>query len=220
MIELPQVTLLIYNPDKSPELGERVLQQCCSGIKFGSVVQICTQSPKDSQFPYVLVPESNWHEGQRFQSYLIDHFFDTEFVLHVETDGYPVNFEKWDNKFLEYDYLGAPWPTQYTQNNRVGNGGCSLRSKRFTRLCSDYRNEYVHGMSSDIWFCQYMYSDFKKKIRYGDLETAIRFSFELPVPEFPEWTWKDSFGFHGRFEHSIEPLQKIYDKINTITIQK
>jgi hypothetical protein len=217
MIKLPQVTLLIYNPDKSPELGEAALKQASTGIEYGHVVQICSRAPENAEFPYVLVPESSWKEGQRFQSYLINDFFNTEFVLHIETDGYPVNPELWQDKFLQFDYVGAPWPTAYTQNNRVGNGGCSLRSKKFTQWCSDHRNEYVNGMSSDIWFCQYMYPENRHVIKYADLETAIQFSFEFPVSEFPEWTWEKSFAFHGKFEHLRTP----YEKVNKlIPIQK
>lgn len=214
MIELPNVTLLLYNPDKSSDLGEVVLAEATKGIVFGKVLQICTKAPQDSKFPYLLVPESSWKEGQRFQSYLINDFFDTEFVLHIETDGYPVNPHLWQDKFLQFDYVGAPWPTTYTQNNRVGNGGCSLRSKRFTQWCSDNRNEYVNGMSSDIWFCQYMYPENRHVLKYADLETAIQFSFELPVMEFPEWTWEQSFAFHGKFEHLRTPFMKTNQLIN------
>ena len=209
MIELRDTTLLIYNPDKSPDLGERALKQATNGISFAKVIQVCSEKPTRAEFPYVLVPKSSWTEGQRFQSYLINDFFDTEYVMHIETDGYPVNPHLWSNDFKTYDYIGAPWPTGYTHNNRVGNGGLSLRSKKFTETCSKYRNDYITGMSSDIWFCQYMYPDFKFKegIEYADLHTALRFSFELPVPEFPDWTWEKSFGFHGRFEHLRTPFE-------------
>ena len=35
-------------------------------------------------------------------------------------------------RFFDYDYIGAPWPNNFV--NRVGNGGFSLRSKKFLEL--------------------------------------------------------------------------------------
>lgn len=211
MIELPEVTLLIYNPDKDSNVSARVLNHCCKHIKFGAVKHLCSEPPTIPSVGEVIVlPKSSWEEGQRFQSYGINEFFDTRYVFHIETDGYPVNFDLWNNDFLSFDYIGAPWPVQYTQNNRVGNGGCSIRSKKFTQYCWDNQDKYIEGMSSDIWFCQYMYEDARKHVYFAPLNVAQRFSFELPVHEYPDWTWEQSFAFHGKFAHLYKPLSIIH----------
>jgi hypothetical protein len=36
-------------------------------------------------------------------------------------------------------------------------------------------------------------------IRFAPIETALRFSMENRLPEFPRWKPSQSFAFHGRF---------------------
>lgn len=206
-LQLPQVTLLIYNPDKDSNLSAKVLNFVCSMIDFGAVKHLCSVPPTiECVGETVIVENGDWEEGQIMQSYLLNDYFDTEFLLHVETDGYPVNVHLWEDDFLNYDYIAAPWPTEYTVNNRVGNGGCSLSSKKFRQFMYDHREQYIRGLSSDIFFCQYMYPEAQKALKFAPLEVAQRFSFELPVEELPGWDWKMSFGYHGKFDHLKEPL--------------
>ncbi len=74
-------------------------------------------------------------------------FVDTKFCLVIQSDGFVINPNLWTNQFLEYDYIGAPWPNEISvynasinkidlAKNRVGNGGFSLRSKRLLEVCS------------------------------------------------------------------------------------
>ena len=42
---------------------------------------------------------------------LNDHI-NSEFCMIVQTDGHPIRPEAWEDEFLKYDYLGAPWYTQ------------------------------------------------------------------------------------------------------------
>ena len=200
-LKLPNVTLLIYNPEKDQNISAKVLNFVCSMIDFGAVKHLCCAPPTiECTGEYVNVSGGDWEEGQIMQSYLLNEYFDTEFLMHIETDGYPVNVELWDSEFLKFDYIGAPWPTEYTYNNRVGNGGFSLQSKKFRQYLYDNQNKYIRGMSSDIWFCQYMFEDaIKNNIKFAPLALAQRFSYELPIEEIEGWNWKKSFGFHGTF---------------------
>lgn len=34
----------------------------------------------------------------------------TDFNIAVQADGFAVNLDAWDDDFLNYDYIGAPWP--------------------------------------------------------------------------------------------------------------
>ena len=36
-------------------------------------------------------------------------YFDTDFVLVIQADGYVLNGKSWLSEFLDYDYIGAPW---------------------------------------------------------------------------------------------------------------
>lgn len=219
-LQLPNVTLLIYNPDKESDLSAKVLNYVCSMIDFGAVKHLCSTPPTiECTAETIIVSFGTWEEGQMMQAYGLNEYLDTEFLMHIETDGYPVNVEHWSNDFLKYDYIGAVWPTDYTMNNRVGNGGCSIQSKRFRQYLYDHKDKYVPGMSSDIWFCQYMYTDLKAAgITFAPLETAQRFSFELPTEENPDWTWQQSFGFHGRFPWLKEPLSlpELEHQVNSV----
>jgi hypothetical protein len=47
------------------------------------------------------------------------------------------------NDFIEYDYIGAPWPHSYNENrNNVGNGGFSLRTRK---ACIDVLNRHPNN---------------------------------------------------------------------------
>jgi len=55
-------------------------------------------------------------------------YFDTDYVLICQHDGYVLHGYCWDDAFYDYDYIGAPWIYEHGRN--VGNGGFSLRSRR------------------------------------------------------------------------------------------
>lgn len=54
------------------------------------------------------------------------------------------------NDFMEYDYVGSPWPVEWNNNSKnVGNGGLSLRSKKTMLLA--LKQKIVHTFE-DIFF--------------------------------------------------------------------
>jgi hypothetical protein len=116
----------------------------------------------------------------------------TEHCLVVQWDGFVINADSWDPAFLKFDYIGAPWP-QFDDGHDVGNGGFSLRSRRLLDACRDDR--FHPGGAEDVAICRVnrplLERDFG--IRFADLPTAERFSFERSVPAVP------TFGFHGVF---------------------
>jgi hypothetical protein len=64
---------------------------------------------------------------------LADHV-KTDHVLVVQWDGFILDADAWDDRFLEFDYIGAPWP-HFGDDHDVGNGGFSLRSRRLLEAC-------------------------------------------------------------------------------------
>ena len=202
-LSLPDVTLLIYNPEKSPDLSARVLNYVCSGIEFGAVRHLAGSRPSIAHpGEFSQVPPANLNQGQRFQALELSRYFSTPFLLHIEADGFPVNFQLWDPAFLNYDYIGAPWQKRglETGSNRVGNGGCSLQSKKFRNFIDAHSHLYREGVLSDVFFCQELYPQaLAAGIRFAPLELALRFSLENRIPEFPRWKPSQSFAFHGRF---------------------
>jgi len=202
-LRLPGVTLLIYNPEKDPDLSARVINHVCGGIEFGDVVHLAGSRPSVAHpGRWLPVPPANVSQGQRFQALELGKYFTTPFLLHIETDGFPVNFHLWDPAFLGYDYIGAPWQKRglATGANRVGNGGCSVQSRRFRDFVEAHGHLYREGTLSDVFFCQELYPQADAAgIRFAPLDLALRFSMENPIPEFPRWKPSQSFAFHGRF---------------------
>lgn len=73
-----------------------------------------------------------------FIMYELFHHIDTEYCLITQHDGWIVNPDQWSKEFLNYDYIGAPWPS-----GKVGNGGFSLRTKRFLKYFKENNKPFV-----------------------------------------------------------------------------
>jgi hypothetical protein len=75
---------------------------------------------------------------QQVNRYIVD-----DFCLNVQHDSTIIDGSKWDQRYLDYDYTGAPWPMNIIQAsdmvagriekipNVVGNGGFTLRTRKF-----------------------------------------------------------------------------------------
>lgn len=127
-------------------------------------------------------------------------FIDTEHVLLVHYDAIAVNKDFWTDDFLKYDYIGAPWPGDYSwikPEERVGNGGFSLRSKKLLEALKDFEIKSSEGNdrteNEDAVICQ-TYRQFLKenyKINFAPIDVAHKFSQELCNMQ------GKTFGFHG-----------------------
>jgi hypothetical protein len=120
-------------------------------------------------------------------------YVDTDFCLTIHDDGFVINPHLWDNNFLNYDYIGAPWKN-YGQINRVGNGGFSLRSKKIINLCRQMRSE---GHEDGTICIRYKNVLEQHGCRFAPVEVAMKFSLESRIPEC-EFDLNNCFGFHGR----------------------
>ena len=122
---------------------------------------------------------------------------ETDHFMIVQYDGMPIDPKFWNDEYLKYDYIGAPWPWG-AANRRVGNGGFSIRSRKLAELCADTKlvfNPPGHGDNNymeDLHICV-MYADYLESqgIKYAPVELAKQFSAEIPGGRF------DTFGFHG-----------------------
>lgn len=136
-----------------------------------------------------------------------------DYCLNVQHDSTIIDPSKWDKRFLDYDYIGAPWPMSIIQAsdmvagkikdipNVVGNGGFSLRTRRFVeesaKLGWEHKNE-------DLNICVFNYERMRDAgIVFAPPELAVQFSVEHPTSyrNFNRdlaWTY-GSFGFHGEF---------------------
>lgn len=154
----------------------------------------------------LLITRPPW-EMSSFNKFMVEelpNYIHTDLVLTVHWDGYAINPKLWDNAFLEYDYIGAPWPKTTLKEfqadarcapNWVGNGGFSIRSKKWleaTRTLAPLHKD----TNEDVFFCRIHPSHFLAAgCRFAPFELAQRFSYELPTDGYPD-PFK-SFGFHG-----------------------
>jgi hypothetical protein len=122
---------------------------------------------------------------------------ETDHFMVIQYDGMPIDPNFWNDDYLNYDYIGAPWPWG-AHNRRVGNGGFSVRSRRLAELCADPKlvfNPPGHGDNNymeDLHICV-MYADYLESqgIKYAPVDLAKQFSAEIPGGRF------NTYGFHG-----------------------
>jgi hypothetical protein len=141
---------------------------------------------------------------------LVEHIR-TPHALCVQWDGYVLDGGAWDPAFLDYDYIGAPWPHFHDAHN-VGNGGFSLRSRRLLEASRVLPLD--PPLLEDVIICRRCRPDLERQgIRFAPEAVARRFSYERMDPLGRQ------FGFHGSFNlvkrlpahralqliHSLEP---------------
>jgi glycosyltransferase involved in cell wall biosynthesis len=177
--DLPTVTLL--GVDNQKERLNKAKEICTKWIKFGSVVML----------------NPDLHSKEAYSEFIIKQgykFVDTSHCLIFQHDGFVNNWQAWDNDFLNYDYIGAPW--YYVDGMAVGNGGFSLRSKRLMEIvATDPNIQFTHPEDHHICRTYRPYLEKKYGIKFAPLEVAERFSFEGYMQ--PSKHLSDQFGKHG-----------------------
>jgi len=182
-LQLPQVTLVLAD-DRRPDLAQKALAVCTSKIKFGDVKFF--NSKGDQRHAVKVAPITNLHEYCRFILKDLYRYVETSHVLVAQWDGYVIDEKKWDNKWLEYDYIGALWP-----NGQMGNGGFSLRSKKLlAALQSPQFGEPFNPEDEQI--CRAWRPVLEKDygIKFAPPAVAEQFSVE-------NQPYKGQFGFHS-----------------------
>ena len=124
--------------------------------------------------------------------------------LIVQTDGFPINYDLWDDDYLNYDYIGAPWPKgmRWTGNEEVvGNGGFSLRSKKLydiTKRIEGFEQFHKNTLTNeDVTISVGIRKILEENnIKFAPVELARKFSIEIPIDE--NHKLKNCFGFHGK----------------------
>ena len=110
----------------------------------------------------------------------------------AQWDGFVLDPDRWEDHFLDFDYIGAPWP-QFHDGHDVGNGGFSLRSRKLLEACRDRRFIAEHPEDVSIGRTNRELLENGYGIAFADRAIAARFAFERSSPGTP------AFGFHGIF---------------------
>lgn len=198
-LQLKNVTLLAMTSVLVKETL-KAMEYSMKSIDFGDAVIVTHQEPKwmPKGVRYAHIDELDNIDRFNYETvYNMGDYVNTEFALLVHYDGYVVNPESWKDEFLDYDYIGSPWPlpkegddTTFRDINgnicRVGNS-VSIRSKR---LMDFPRKANIPWTSEKGWFnedgficCRNRHLFEADGMRFAPLELAVYFGHENMIPE-------------------------------------
>jgi len=131
-------------------------------------------------------------------------YVDTKYMLVVQSDGFILNPQSWDNAWKQYDYIGP----LFNQWDIVGNGGFSFRSKALMQFMAtlvpnwDITKEGADDLQSKM-SC---YEDGAISLNYKELVEMNGFKiapcevgarFAQGGNATPHYQFEYPFGFHG-----------------------
>lgn len=127
--------------------------------------------------------------------YELHHYVQTPYAFLFHADGYVINPECWNPKWLELDFIGAPWPLprdsfSYLDDlgrlQRVGNS-VSLRSRKIltapTALNLPWKSYYGYTNEDGFLSCHNRSILEAHGCRWATLEEAVHFSKEHEIEE-------------------------------------
>ena len=116
-----------------------------------------------------------------------------ENILIFQTDSAINSNRRYDiHKFLEYDYVGAPWKNDKYTNGIGGNGGFSFRKK--SKMIEHIKSTPWTGGPEDIYFSK------SEILKFPTKDIAMEFSVETIYYDRP-------YGFHKPWIHNINILE-------------
>lgn len=231
MIDLSEVTL--FSIDTTDEIDKtlRALYTSMSGINYGSVKLVTTKKQIEKYKTQLendgitleepVIEVNNYNDYNYYVIYKLGQHIETSHCLLVQPDGFVLFPEKWDDSWLEYDYIGAPWAyvedsyiDPFGNHHRVGNGGFSLRSKKLLDVPNKVEVPWEVNNSDFYWMppgvvnyhedgniCVHNRHIFVEQgCKFAPVEVAVRFSQEARVPECEGIT---PFGFHYRLPPGV-----------------
>ena len=181
----------------SPEESLKALDYCNKSFSFNRTILFTSE--KNINSDYEIVSIDKFQNIQDYSNFMlrIGNYTSSDHILVVQDDGHIVNPLNWDEKFLEYDYIGAPWPTtakwrkrwknknvsnasKVVKKNRVGNGGFSLRSRKFLDYSAKF--DSCNGIAEDVFLCLENYTTaIDSNIKFAPFDVAFKFSAEVPL---------------------------------------
>lgn len=217
-LQLNNVTLVSVAGVRAQE-SLNAIKYSRKGIDFAKSILITPEELKDEEIEIIKCEPLDYEKYNHFIVYNLHKYIDTDYAIIIQDDGYIVNPDKWQDEFLEYDYIGAPWPMpqddysfkdHFGNLQRVGNGGFTLRSKKLLSLASKLNLEwksYYGYYNEDGFFCCHNRHIYEKHgCKFADINIASKFSHETPISETIGIT---PFGFHGKNHPYYKLTQKV-----------
>ncbi len=192
MLKLPNVTLIMMT-GKDLEKHQEILELSSKGIEFGEKKVIFMPSIKNiNDWNYSII-------------YDLPNYIATDFCILIHPDGYVVNPHLWNDEWLTYDYIGAPWPLpsdDYSYRDECGNivrvgNSVSLRSKKLMQRVAKFPWREYYGNTNEDGFISVHHHDelTKEGYRFADINVAKYFSKEHTILENEDI--KETFAFHS-----------------------
>lgn len=233
-INLQNITLVAVS-GLEIESHIKALEYSSKEITFGRVLLLAPYNPNPEKNSYDYIQINGFQdvgEWGRFICFELHKYITTDYIILVHSDGFIVNPSAWDDRFLEYDYIGAPWPLSkikghFVDSNgvpaRVGNS-VSLRSLRLLRAPSKLNlkwdvEEQLGHLNEDGFLCAINKNQLESEgMIFAPLEIACIFSRENPIPENKGLK---TFAFHKwKGENSKYPRFSSNDKFFPTAIRK
>ena len=211
-LQLPMVTLVAMtsvNIDATIDAMVYSMRE----IDFGDAVLITHEKPKNlpQTIRYAYIEELTDIDKFNYDCvYRLGDYIQTEFALLVHSDGFVVNPQNWRDEFLDYDYIGSPWPfpkegddTTYRDIHgnlsRVGNS-VGLRSKRLMDFPKQTNMPWTpeKGWYNEDGFicCRNKHLFEAAGMKFAPIELACYFGRENVVPEMESIPDLEPFVFH------------------------
>lgn len=201
MRELPNVTVIIADT-KNYAQAIYAIKKTQEQIKPAKFIW-CTDRDDlsvEGVDVFQILPFKGKYDYSEFMIKGLYGLFETSHCLVIQHDGYVLNGDVWDDQWLQYDYIGAPWLYPDPDRN-VGNGGFSLRSKKLQEaLAADYSIEIIEPEDEVIGRLYRRTLEQQWDISFAPEYIAHKFSYELHEPYSP------TFGFHGNFHPPFRPI--------------
>jgi glycosyltransferase involved in cell wall biosynthesis len=196
-LKLLNVTLVAVATKHVEETLQAMLYSCRE-IEFGSIKLLSHFTPfcNNDKFEFIRIEKmKNIDDWSHFIVYELYRYIETEFILLVHADGFVVNPKSWSIDFLNFDYIGAPWPLPNDDFSyrdikgeivRVGNS-VSLRSKKLLEMPNmlNIPWESDHGYYNEDGFLCVKNKHILEEngIRFAPLDVAKYFAHESMIPE-------------------------------------
>ncbi len=205
-VDLGNVSLVCVETRRHA-LAIHALQHCMRQAHFKECLLLSPQAP---DLPHGIrhVAVADITSVAAYSDFVIrrlDEYFSGEHVLIVQWDGFILDGKCWNPRFLDFDYIGAPWPDAA---RTVGNGGFSLRSRRLWAALRAIAPATIDP--EDVCICIDHRAQLEARgIAFAPSDLAETFAWEEPEPD------ARTFGFHGFFNfHRVMPEPALIDYIH------
>lgn len=208
-LQLPNVTLVALTSVKIKPTIKAMLYSM-RGIDFGDAVLITHEKPfmLPKKIRYAHIDKIDEIDKFNYACvYELGKYIKTDYILLVHYDGFVIHPESWRDEFLDYDYIGSPWPlppdddpVKYRDPDgkiiRVGNS-VGIRSKKLLDLPGQLNlpwESFYGWYNEDGFLCCHHHKELEAAgCKYAPIEVARYFGREQT---FEETTGIKPFTFH------------------------